>query len=166
MRRPTLRSGERRPRRDAENIWRRTPLLTPLRHATYPGECPFTGCIASVYRGDNPVFIPRRRHEASVGWLRLSRSIAQIAPLPLTFSGLPLLALSGLRNPQRLMSAVRADESAGRFGLQLLTHLGLRSGFNAARTPGGSRPQRRPITAEMWRLPCPLAYFFPLLRPA
>jgi len=26
----------------------------------------------------------------------------------------------------------------------------------------GSRPQRRSITAEMWRFPCPLAYFFPL----
>ena len=35
---------------------------------------------------------------------------------------------------------------------------------NEARTPGGSRPQRHSITAEMWCLPCPLAYFFPLLR--
>ena len=34
-------------------------------------------------------------------------------------------------------------------------------GFNAARTPGGSRPQRRPITAEMWRLPCHSPISFP-----
>ena len=38
--------------------------------------------------------------------------------------------------------------------------------FQRGANSRGSRPQRRSITAEMWRLPCPLAYFFPLLRPA
>ena len=31
---------------------------------------------------------------------------------------------------------------------------------------GRSRSRRRSITAEMWRLAGPLAYFFPFLRPA
>ena len=31
---------------------------------------------------------------------------------------------------------------------------------------GGSRLRPRPITAEIWRVPRTLAYFFPLLRPA
>lgn len=80
---------------------------------------------------------------------------------------LPLLAQ--LRHPTRdddvsLQGAKRNSSVDGRTDANAPDRTSVR--FNAAQTPGGSRSRRRSITAEMWRLPGPFAYFFPFLRPA
>ena len=69
----------------------------------------------------------------------------------------PVVGTKRTCRPYRLMSAFggRSDMPFKRSNFRQMT-LGqdpnrTSVGFNAARTPGGSLPQRRSITAEMWR---------------